>query len=309
MGDARMRPISFLRKCIADPLFHFLVLGACLFGIYYGLHKRGDEDPRTIVVDRAHLLTYLQYRSKAFDAERFNAVLDKMPQKDLDGLIGDYVEQEALYREAKALKLDANDFVARRRLIQQLEFILEGYTSDETPPSEAELSAYYEAHKAAYYVAPTVTFTHVFFDASRHGAKTNALAEAELKTLNAHHVEFSKATGYGDRFLYQVNYVHKSADLIASHFGPEIAKAVFALPVDARHWAGPFRSPYGAHLLLVTARTDGYIPPLDEIHERVFEDARQAREQAKQDAAIASVVKSYKVKVSTIRTASKEPKP
>lgn len=297
------------RSVVADPLFHFLLLGACLFGFYALVHKGKNDDPRTIVVDRPHLLTYLQYRSKAFDAKRFKAVLDNMPQKELDGLVRDYVEEEALYREAKALKLDANDYVARRRLIQQLEFVLEGFLAKDAPLSEAELTAYYEAHKSAYAVAPTVTFTHVFFDQSRHHDKTKALAEAALKTLNARSVAFSEATSYGDRFLYQVNYVQKDAGLVSSHFGAAFANAVFALPVDAHHWVGPLSSPYGEHLVLVTERTKGSIPSLDEVRARVTEDAEEARQRAKEDAAIAGVVKSYKVDVRQLRELPKAAKP
>src|SRR5688572_139179 len=107
-----------MRSWLREPLLHFLLLGAVLFFVYAALNRhRADADPQTIVVNREKLLTFIQYRSRAFDATRFNNLLESLPEEELRKLIQSYVREEALYREAKALQLDKNDYVARLRLI------------------------------------------------------------------------------------------------------------------------------------------------------------------------------------------------
>ena len=49
-----------------------------------------------------------------------------MPEDELDRLIADYVREEALHREAKALGMDQNDYIIKRRMIHSTEFITDG---------------------------------------------------------------------------------------------------------------------------------------------------------------------------------------
>ena len=117
---------SLIRRILHEPLLHFALLGAAVFAAYLALHPTAASDERTIVVDRGHLLNFMQNRAKAFDRPHFAEVLDTMSPSALDDLIKDYVREEAMYREAKSLKLEDRDYVARRRLVQQLEIITRG---------------------------------------------------------------------------------------------------------------------------------------------------------------------------------------
>ena len=69
-------------KFFKDPLLHFLLLGTFIF-VANGLlnQQNPTADPRTIVVNRGDLLTFMQYRSKAFNEKRFGIILDAMPAK------------------------------------------------------------------------------------------------------------------------------------------------------------------------------------------------------------------------------------
>lgn len=296
-----LRIITWLRCALSDPFSHFIVLGACLAGAVHFVNVDNAIDSQTILVDRNHLITYMQYQGGMFDKAHFGDVLDKMPQDELQKLIRDYVREEALYREGKALQLDQGDYVARLRLIQQLKFVIQGFPDDEGSLTESDIRAYFDAHKADYYAEPTITFAHVFISRDLHGRGTKPLAEKTLRALNARHVPFTEAMQYGDRFYYQVNYVHAKADLVSSHFESAMQERLFALK-PSNHWVGPFESPYGYHLVMVTDHINGYLPSLSEIRNRVALDAFQAREKMRLDRAIENIVKNYKSHVLSIRS-------
>ena len=104
---------------LKEPLLHFLTIGLILFLVYGYIEKdKYSDTPEKIVVDRSKLLVFLQYRSKVFDNQNFSDILNNMPGKQLRKLIDDYAREEALYREAKTLSLDKNNYIARKRLIQ-----------------------------------------------------------------------------------------------------------------------------------------------------------------------------------------------
>ena len=97
-------------------------MGLVLFAAFGYITKDEQSDAlNRIVVDRDRLLTFMQNRARTFGAERFEEILDNLPEDELQALIDDYVREEALYREAKALNLDKNDYTSRQRLIRQLE--------------------------------------------------------------------------------------------------------------------------------------------------------------------------------------------
>jgi len=278
---------------------HFLAAGLGLF-VLFGLVNRGDQDadPNVITVDQEALLTFIQYRIKAFNPDLAEKKLDSLSDEELQRLIDDYVREEVLHREALALGLDDDDYVIRRRLVQKLEFITEGFAEAGADMDEAAVQRYFDANKADYYVEPYVTFTHVFFqteDRPREQART--LAEKELQKLNRNGVPFSDAPQHGDRFLYHVNYVERTPDYVGSHFGPAMATALFALEPNEFVWRGPFDSAYGVHLVLLTTNEPGREPELAELEGRVREDARRVRVREETEAAVADVVEAYDVRV------------
>jgi hypothetical protein len=208
------------------------------------------------------------------------------------------VREEVLHREALQLGLDEDDYVIRRRLVQKLEFITEGFAEASAGLDEAAVQRYFDANKADYYVEPYVTFTHVFFETEdRPREQARDLAEKELVKLNRDGVPFADAPRHGDRFLYHVNYVERTPDYVASHFGAPMAKALFELEANDFIWRGPFDSPYGVHLVLLTTNEPGREPELAELEGRVREDARRAWVRQETESAIADIVDAYDVRV------------
>jgi len=287
-----------MKKLWKEPLLHFLAAGAALF-LLFEIAGNNEENigSKVIEIDRDTLLTFIQFRTKAFEPSIAEARLAELSDEALERLIDDYVREEALYREALALGMDKNDYVIKRRMIQSIEFITNGFVAAATDVSDEDLRNHYEANRDDYYIEPHVTFTHVFFSAERHGREqTMAMAGQKLRQLNAESVAFSEATRHGDRFPYMTNYVERVPDFVASHFGAVMADAVFALQPDEKTWAGPFESGYGAHLVLLTRKTAGRYPDMEEILTTVRQDAERVALRDAQDRAIQAIVDTYDIR-------------
>lgn len=288
-----------MKKIIREPLVHFLAIGLGLF-VLYGAVAPEDAglDSRTIVIDRNALLTFVQFRSKAFNPEIAASRLDALDEQQLKLLIDDFVREEALHREALSLGMDQNDYVIKQRLIQSIQFITNGFVTAAVDVSDEDVAAYYEANKDDYYIDPYVTFTHVFFSSDRHGAgEARKLAEAGLVQLNENRVPFSESMRHGDRFLYNVNYVERTEDFIGSHFGQSMAAAIFELEPDNRTWQGPLESAYGFHLVMLSNRTNGSYPALSEIEGAVRDDALRIAINEQNELAVDAIVDTYDVQV------------
>lgn len=286
-----------MKTLLRDPLVHFLAAGALLF-VLYGLVNPDSEfeGDTVVVVDRDALLEFIQYRTKAFDPAVAAVRLDAMSEEKRDQLVEDYVREEVLHREALALGLDRDDYIIRRRLAQKVEFIAEGFARASAAPDDAAVQRFFDTHIDDYYVEPFITFTHVFFETeTRPRDDAHALAIEKLAELNRNNVPFSSAPEHGERFPYHRNYVERTPEFVASHFGADMADALFALDGDESVWKGPFDSPYGVHLVMLTTREEGRTPALDEVRGRVVEDARIAAVRRQTDQSIQSIIDDYDV--------------
>ncbi|MDI9245342.1 peptidylprolyl isomerase [Marinobacter sp. CHS3-4] len=283
-----------LGKLLKDPLVHFTLAGMALFAGYYAVGGQEDQlDETTIVVDRSALLTFIQYRSKAFDAEQANEKLASMNEQKRKELIRDYVREEALFREAKLLGMMENDYIVRRRSVQKLEFIAQGVAERLGEVNDQELTAYFEKFRDDYYVSPSYSFTHVFI---KDGVDNPELrAKALLEKLNAERVGNADATPFGDRFLYHRNYVERTPDFIASHFGNRFKDGLSQLEASVERWQGPIVSKYGLHLIKLNAYRPGRAPELAEVRHQVESDFLRWQKIQQQEVAIQGIVERYDV--------------
>ncbi len=285
-------------KLLKEPLLHFLVAGLALFVLFELVADDAlKTDSRVIVVDRDAMLTFIQFRTRAFEPGVAAERLDAMSPDDLERLIDDYVREEALHREALALGVDKNDYVIKRRMIQSIEFITDGFVAAAVDVDDEAVQQYFEANRDGYAIDPFVTFTHVFFSAEeRDRDNVLARARAKLDELNADAVPFSHAPRHGDRFPYFVNYVERNPEFVASHFGPAMAEHVFGLEPDDSAWHGPYESQYGFHLVMLSRKTSGRYPAFEEIADTVRRDTERELLSRKQDEAIQAIVDTYEVR-------------
>lgn len=286
-------------RWLKQPVVHFLLLGAALFFIYEWMRPAttNNVNDKVIIIDQQALLSFMQYRSKLFNAQHFATKLATMPAPLKKRLIDDYIREQVLYREALALNLDYDDYVIKRRLVQKVEFITKGLIDAATQLSNQQLRDYYNDHQVDYIVPATITFAQVFFEQQVRGAdQSRQLAQQTLVTLNQDNVAFNDAAQYGDRFPYYAHYVSHTADYISGHFGEKMAEQLFDLQPNQTRWYGPIASTHGYHLIKITAQKPSYLPEFNDISQSVKEDAQHELIQTKVSTTIAQLIDNYVIK-------------
>jgi hypothetical protein len=192
-------------------------------------------------------------------------------------LIRDYIREEVYYREAVALGLDRDDTVIRRRLRQKLEFLSEDIAAL-AEPTQAELEAFLQSQPERFRAEPRLTFRQVYLDPQRHGDRLAADAQALLGRLRRAGAQ-ADVSALGDSLLLASHFESVSSSEITTQFGEEFARAIDSLVPG--EWSGPVQSGYGVHLVLVSARTEGRLPELEEVRDAVRREwANTQREKA-----------------------------
>ena len=300
-----MAPIS---RLLREPLLHFFVVGSLLFAAYAWFGDRTEpRDDTTIVVDRRALLSFLQYRANAFEEDTFAAALDSMSDAQLQEVVDAYVEEEILYREAKSLALDDSDNIIRQRMIQKMDFVLTDITETGDSTDAASLERYFADNIDAYAVEPWVTFTHVFVETDASGREA-ARREAEdlLQELNDSGAAFNDAPNYGDRFPFLRNYVERTLEYIAGHFGEDFASEIEAMSSSASRWQGPVESAFGMHLVLLTDNNERRFPTFDAVRDQVARDFADSLSADVRADLVEAIRQRYRVELGTIRTEAAE---
>ncbi len=292
-----------LARLLRDPILHFIAAGFVLFLLssVVATPEQQQDSERLIRIDRATLLTFMQYQSNAFDAASFERALDSMGSDELQQLIDDYVSEEVLYREAVALGLEQSDYIIRRRMVDKMRFLLTDLAGADTAPTTAELQAWLEQNPGLYRIEPSASFTHVFIDASRSGQQ-QALQRANvlMANLNESHVGFNDASAHGDRFPFLRNYVERTLDFVSGHFGKAFADALAQLEPNVALWQGPLQSDYGYHLVLLTTLTPGRDPTLEEVATNVARDLSAMRSEERLQQMVQDVRGQYEAETADI---------
>jgi hypothetical protein len=285
-----------MKKIFKEPLFQFLLIALLLLGGERIINADDYADQQyNIVVDDQLLVQFMQLQAKTFKPAEAMAALKKLSTEDRQKLVGDYARNEALFREAMALNLDKNDQVIRRRLIQKMDYLAQGFYDELVPLTEEDLRVYYKEHQQSYKKPASATFTHVFISSEKRSVEEAKNLAVELhRQLVAEQVPFENAPRYGERFLYHRNYVNRDDDEIGSHFGNGFQRQLFDYQVSDQ-WRGPVQSNYGWHLVLLVKNTPAYIPEFSEITSTVFADAQRQQQQEFKRQAIDGLIEKYQI--------------
>jgi hypothetical protein len=252
-----------MKRLLTEPLLHFLVLGAALFGVFNLVGTKDDVEPAKIFVSAAQIENL---------ANGFARTWQRPPNAaELPGLIEDYIRDEVSYREAKALGLDRDDIVIRRRLRQKLEFVAEDMEVGE--PSDEQLAAYLTSNAERFRSEDRLTFKHVYLSAARREA-----LEYEAKSLGAKLTDVSleaDAGALGDRFLLGDEFRDRPRSDIAGAFGERFADQIFNL--EQGRWHGPIASSYGLHFVSIGERKAEGQLSLDAVRPAVRREWMNAR--------------------------------
>ncbi|MEZ4332091.1 MAG: peptidylprolyl isomerase [Myxococcota bacterium] len=307
-------------RLLRVPLLHFVLAGLGLFvaalafdlggarDVLRGSSSGGGgcdagSDARTICVEREALLAFVQARTRMPRLEDAAAAFDASDAATRRDWTARFVREEALVREARRLGLDRSDELVRRRLVQQMEFLVEEVGEGAVSVDEEEIVAAYHAQIEADPPLPTLRFAHVFVrepsDDSGRGGDRAAFerAEALRDELERQRVPLDDAYAWGDRFLYDRVYVDRSLDEVRSHFGDAFAEALARLEPAPERWAGPIRSSHGLHLVLLAAREPARVATLDEVRSALRETLLREKRERSVERGVAALLERYRVEL------------
>jgi len=252
--------LPFLR----EPLLHFLVLGAALFGLFSMLEKKDAEAPTKIVISASHIATV---------SDRFARTWRRAPtDQELQGLIEDDIRDEIFYREGRAAGLDRDDIVIRRRVRQKMEFLAEDI--DGTEPSDEQLATYLVSNPELFRIEDRLTFHQVFLSANRRGSALEGDTQQVARVL-AQTTSSTSPPTIGDPFLLGDEFRAMSQSDIAHTFGEAFVRQISS--VEPGRWQGPIPSSFGAHFVFVDEHLSSKQPSLDTVREAVKREWMNAR--------------------------------
>lgn len=263
-----MQSPKLLSRLLREPLVGFLVAGAILFAVYRPRESTAATDAR-IVVSAGQLQQMVAVFSRTW--------MRHPTAEELRGLIRGYVLEEIHVREARAMGLDRDDPVIRRRLQQKLDFLTED-GADLLHPDDEVLAAFLRANEERFRLDPRYTFEQVYVSPDRHGPRTTAVAEAWLAALRA------GEDVAGDPSLLPPAFRDASARELDAQLGRGFADALADAPDG--EWTR-VHSGVGTHLVRVDARVPGRLPELDEIRgvvAREWESAQRSERRARREA-------------------------
>lgn len=199
-----------------------------------------------------------------------------------------WLRGEVLYREALRLGLDEADVIVRRRLIQKMEYVLDGMAAVPAP-DESGLRAYYQEHAERYRHPPRYRFEHRFFSLADGHDAARRRAESALRGLSGNGIGAEAGDPYPDgRRLSGV-----AANRLLQLFGEEFLRGLDAAPQDT--WSGPIRSRQGWHLVYREASEPAGLRPLDQVRAQVARDYLDAARRAQREQHYARIEERYVV--------------
>lgn len=239
-------------KLFKEPIVHFVVLALAVFALFAFVAPPAPPPPDRIVLT-------------AQDGERLRAQFRNSRGRDPDAvefrsLVDNELREEIFYREALSMGLNDNDQVIRLRMRQKMEFLLADPAAVPAP-TEDQLRARYDETKARYTEPETMIYL---------GSAAPASAEDALAALRAGG-DLPPDIGAG---LFPPEMADARQALVDSLFGTGFVASLGAVP--AGEWTGPLTSPYGLHLVRVSAARPAR--PLDfaEVRDLVEADWRRA---------------------------------
>jgi hypothetical protein len=257
---------------LREPLLHFIVLGAVLFGADHLLASR-DDDPRTIVVDA-------QVDQHAIQV--FRQARGHEPNSDeLYALRKVWLDNEVLYREGIALGLDRGDTAIRERVIFKALSMVDAGVKLPTI-DEKVLRTWFESHRQKYDEPARYDFEEAVMAGDRSESTGRAFAQA----LNA--------GAPGDREADLRVFTARPQENIVQSYGADFATALAAATPGEWQALPSEGGPRVIRLKSVTAPKPATFEDLSGIVLQDWTDSVMAEQRS---AAVRALAKKYDVKV------------
>lgn len=255
-----------------EPLLHFLLAGALLFGVDRLLN--GGADPANEIVIGAEVEEEARQIFKAKRGKEPNA-------EEMAALRKVWLDNEVLYREGLALQLDRGDTAIRERVIFKALSVVDGGTK--LPPvDEQRLRDWFEQRRAKYDEPARFDFQEAVLD----GEATETAVRAFADALNA-------GTPGDARAGLRVFKGRPHANLVQS-YGEAFAKALEAA-TPGRWLALP--SGDGWRAVRLDAATAPRPASFEALRGVVLQDWTDATLAEQRSAAVAALARKYTVRV------------
>jgi hypothetical protein len=257
---------------LREPLVHFAVLGALLFGVDAMLASR-EGDPRVIVVDAevdAHAIkVFKDARGRDPNTEELYA-LRKV-----------WLDNEVLYREGVALGLDKGDTAIRERVIfKALSMVDAGVKLP--PVDESTLREWFLKNRVKYDEPARFDFEEAVLAGERNEVAARSFAAA----LNA------GTPGEAEAGLRV--FTARPHDNIVQSYGPEFAAALASAPL-AEWQALPSRE--GLRVMRLKSMTPAKPAVFEDVAGAVMQDWTDFVMSQQRSTAVHALAQKYKVRV------------
>src|ERR1700716_4736573 len=223
-----------------EPLLHFVLLGALIFGVDAVLHPPPKDD-KVITVTKAMRQSFIDN----FDEDKSRVPSDA----ELEKMIESWVASEILYREGKALGVDRGDDMIRDRVAFKLQLLIFDQIRV-SQPTEDQLRAWFadnhgrfdEQERVGFYLTPPTDE----MTAQRQFVEIEGQHEAE---------DLQKQT----RAI-----LGRPVASLAASFGEGFRDALLALPLG--QWK-MLQSKDGWHVVRLDSRRAGVLASLDSVRD------------------------------------------
>jgi PPIC-type PPIASE domain len=255
-----------------EPLLHFVVLGAVLFGIDHLISDTAD-DPSVIVVGA-------QVDREAIDV--FKAARGREPnEEELYALRRVWLDNEVLYREGLAMQLDRGDKSIRERVIFKALSVVDANTK--LPAyDDALLRKWFESRREKYDEPARYDFQEAVLTGDRSEAALRAFATA----LN------NGSSADADASLRVFN--GRPHENVVHSYGDEFAKSLESSPVG--EWR-VLKGKDGWRVMRLEAISEAKPASFENLRGVVLQDWTDATMAEQRSAAVRALAKKYTVRV------------
>jgi hypothetical protein len=255
-----------------EPLLHFLLIGAVLFGADHLINGRQGDNRLIVVgndVTQEAIATFQAARGRAPDANELKALQQV------------WLDNEVLYREGLALQLDKGDSAIRERLIfKALSMVDSGV---KLPPiDDAGLQAWFEKNRVKYDSPARYDFQEAVLD----GAADEAAVRSFVTALNGGLPGDAKA---GLRVFKGRPHLN-----LVQSYGEDFAKALEAAPPG--QWLA-LKSKDGWRAVRMEAVTPAQPAQFAAVRNAVQQDWTDATMAEQRSAAVAALARKYTIQV------------
>jgi hypothetical protein len=213
-----------LPSLLREPLFHFAVVGAVLFGADRPWSPPAARRPRAAPAPRMiHLGPEMQREL----VENFRHRQGREPSPEELGRARErWLEDEVLYREGVALGLASDDVLIKNRVVEKMRFVLSN-AAPVREPTDDELRAFWHERRADYDRPKRYDFEHVAVSGATPDEQ-RANAERLARQLGAGLA--AESLGPAHRL-----FEGRSAENVSAVFGPTVEARLSALPPGGWH--------------------------------------------------------------------------